>query len=54
MKYIIRTCRHSNQVETVDEFDDANEAQVMLHEYRLSDHAGDYRMSSKPTADYEE
>ena len=46
MHYIQR--KDARQLETVDEFDTYKEARAMLTEYRMSDPAAYYYISSRP------
>ncbi len=46
MHYIKR--KDARQLETVDEFDTYKEAHAMLTEYRMSDPAANYYISSRP------
>jgi hypothetical protein len=48
MKYIQRKDLYTGQLETVDQFDTHREAVAMLKEYRTSDYAGRYYLSSRP------
>jgi hypothetical protein len=45
MKYIQR--KDGKYLETVDEFETAKEAKVMLKEYRLSDPSAEYYISNR-------
>jgi hypothetical protein len=44
--------RGQGQLETVDQFETRREARAMLAEYRLSDPAGSYYLSSRPCHDW--
>lgn len=51
MYYIQRTDSH--RTETVDEFETKQEAVQMAQEYQLSDPSASYRISTRPSRDWE-
>jgi len=52
MLYIQRKDSHTNQLETVDEFETRKEARLMVSEYRMCDTTAHYYISQRACNDW--